>query len=40
MDSNDTRFWVFLLVLCFLFVGEPDVWDRLHDKAMSLETCK
>ena len=40
MGSDDTRFWVFLLVCCFLFAGEPDVWDKLHDKAMAVETCK
>ena len=22
------------LVLAFLFVGEPDLWDALHNKAM------
>lgn len=27
--------WVSVtLALCFLFVGEPDVWDKLHEKAM------
>ena len=25
---------VLLLVLCFLFAGEPDLWDNLHDWAM------
>ncbi len=29
-----------LMLLIFLFVGEPDVWDKLHDKAMSVENCK
>jgi hypothetical protein len=23
------------LALVFLFIGEPDLWDRLHDKAMN-----
>ena len=40
MNSDDFRFWVLLLVLCFLFAGDPDVWDRLHDRAMTMETCK
>ena len=25
---------VLILVLCFLFAGEPDLWDNLHDWAM------
>ena len=25
---------VLLLVLCFLFAGEPDLWDNLHAWAM------
>jgi hypothetical protein len=29
-----------ILLLVFLFYGEPDVWDNLHSKAMSMETCK
>jgi hypothetical protein len=29
-----------LILLIFLFVGEPDVWDKLHDKAMSVGNCK
>ena len=40
MSNSDVRFWVVLLTLCFLFAGEPDVWDKLHDKAMSIEECK
>lgn len=23
-----------LLAVCFLFVGEPDLWDALHDRAI------
>lgn len=23
-----------VLALCFLFWGEPDLWDALHDRAM------
>lgn len=26
--------WVLVLGLFFLFWGEPDVWDKLHDRAM------
>jgi len=29
-----------LILLIFIFVGEPDVWDKLHDKAMKMENCK
>ena len=28
----------FLLILCFLFAGEPDLWDNLHDYAMHVTT--
>jgi hypothetical protein len=24
-----------ILLLFFLFWGEPDVWDKLHDRAMN-----
>lgn len=40
MTNSDIRFLVALMVLCFLFAGEPDVWDKLHAKAMSMEECK
>jgi hypothetical protein len=40
MTGNDARFWIFLFVWVFLFYGDPDVWDKLHAKAMSVETCK
>jgi hypothetical protein len=40
MNGDDIRLWVFLLVVVFLFAGEPDVWDKLHDKAMNMENCK
>lgn len=40
MDSDDFRFWILLLTLCFLFAGEPDVWDKLHDRAMAGGECK
>ena len=25
---------ILILLLAFLFVGEPDLWDNLHDWAM------
>ena len=31
---------VLLLVLCFLFAGEPDLWDNLHEWAMQATTVK
>ena len=40
MNGDDVRLWVLLLVVIFLFAGEPDVWDKLHEKAMSMENCK
>jgi hypothetical protein len=27
---------VLILALVFLFYGSPDVWDRLHDRAMGV----
>ena len=29
-----TEMIILLLVLVFLFAGEPDLWDNLHDWAM------
>ena len=40
VKADDFLFAVFLLALAFLFAGEPDVWDKLHERAMSMETCK
>ena len=40
MSASDMRFWIWLGVVVFLFYGEPDVWDRLHDAAMKIEACK
>lgn len=28
------------LVLCFLFDGDPDAWDKLHAFVMHLDACK
>ncbi len=36
LDTVDTiLIFVLVLVLCFLFMGDPDVWDLLHAKAMA-----
>ena len=40
MSASDMRFSIWLLAIVFLFYGEPDVWDALHNKIMSMETCK
>jgi hypothetical protein len=40
MTREDVRFIVMTLVLVFLFLGEPDVFDKLRDYAMSTEVCK
>jgi hypothetical protein len=37
---NDLGFVLAVLVLVFLFHGEPDVWDKLHAKAMAMDVCK
>lgn len=36
-------FWIGIacvLALVFLFHGTPNVWDRLHEKAMGTTECK
>jgi len=34
--SFDGFFFILaVLALCFLFQGEPDLWDKLHEKAMT-----
>ena len=40
MSADTFRYVLVCLILIFLFDGEPDVWDRLHDKAMNVEVCK
>lgn len=40
MSADDMRFWIWLGVVLFLFYGEPDVWDKLHDSVMSVGVCK
>ena len=37
MNGKDVIFILVILGLCFLFSGTPDVWDELHNMAMS--TC-
>lgn len=32
---NDLGVAITILGLFFLFTGEPDVWDKLHERAMS-----
>ncbi len=31
---------LFILALCFVFYGEPDLWDRWHSIAMGAANCK
>ena len=40
MSASDMSFWIWLAVVVFLFYGEPDVWEKLHDYAMNVEVCK
>lgn len=40
MSADTFRYVIVVFVLIFLFDGEPDVWDKLHDKIMNMETCK
>ena len=40
MSADALRYILVVFVLIFLFDGDPDVWDKLHDKAMQIETCK
>jgi hypothetical protein len=40
MSNNELRFWIWLFVVLFVFNGEPDVWDKLHDYVMHMEVCK
>jgi len=35
---TDFLFIVMIFALCFLFYGDPDVWDMLHKTAMGV--CK
>lgn len=31
---------IVLLIVCFLFYGGPDVWDRMHEMAMGQGCAK
>jgi len=31
---SEILFYAFILALFFVFDGEPDLWDKLHDQAM------
>jgi len=37
---KDLGFILSILLLVFLFQGEPDVWDKLHDRAMAMDICE
>lgn len=37
MDREGIALAIFILCMCFLFYGTPDVWDVLHAKVMSLK---
>jgi hypothetical protein len=40
MSWGDVRLISVFLALMFLFSGDPDVWDRLHDAAMQVGCIK
>lgn len=40
MNRQDIALVITILVLIFLFQGEPDVWDKLHGMVMNMENCK
>lgn len=40
MSAQDVKFIVVVLALVFLFQGDPDVWDRMHNAAMSAGCVK
>ena len=40
MSTDLFRYVIVVFVLIFLFDGDPDVWDKLHNKAMGMEACK
>jgi hypothetical protein len=40
MSRSEFLFIFTTLALIFLFQGEPDVWDRLHERAMNMPLCK
>lgn len=40
MTKDDLRFVFVWLLLTFLFVGDPDIWDVLHNYVMKIGECK
>lgn len=40
VSAGDLRLIAVFLLLAFLFSGDPDVWDVIHNKAMQMEACK
>ena len=42
MSWRDIRLITIFLLLAFLFEGDPDVWDKLRERAMksTTEECK
>jgi hypothetical protein len=38
MSWENIRLLIASLVVIFLFEGDPDLWDRLHDSAMKSTT--
>lgn len=37
---DDLIFLFIVLALLFLFAGDPDVWDKLHERVMTTAECK
>jgi hypothetical protein len=40
MSKSDVTFICVIVLLMFLFKGEPDVFDKLRERAMTEATCK
>jgi len=38
-DFGATAFFAFVLFLVFIFVGEPDLWDKWHEQAIK-QSCE
>lgn len=36
-DSDGGMLIIAILLMMFLFIGEPDAWDKLHAYVMSLQ---
>lgn len=37
MSADTLRYILVVFALIFLFDGDPDVWDKLHDKALQVQ---